>query len=140
MTSETTPRREVDPRLTSRMRLYVVLLFAVVVCLQLELPFRLAGIGFGAATIWVGALVLAQLSRQARRGVRPRGQLAVSLGIGLTGVMLSLLLRDAAFYPLVSEHESCLAGAQTKTAREACDEDAVERTEDFIERLTLRRN
>lgn len=135
MSSDTTPRSDVDPHLRSQMRLYVVLLLSVVLCTQLQLPFRLAGLLFGTATIWVGALVLIHLFRLSRQGIRPRGQIAVSLGIGLTGMLLTVLLRDAALYPVISEHERCLGEAQTNTARQVCEDDRVQRLENMLDRL-----
>ena len=122
-------------------RLVGVLLVSLVVVSQLPLPFRLAGIAFGVATMAIAVRSLGRLSRLRRAGGRPRGQVTLSAGLGLAGVVTVLLLVDALAYPVAIEHQRCRADAITRTAQAECDsrqqQDAREHFENLFGRLGL---
>jgi hypothetical protein len=114
-------------------RLVGILLLSLIVVSQLPLPFRLAGIAFGVAAVVVSLRALGRLSQLRRAGGRPPGQVALSVGMGLASVVTVLLLVDAVAYPVEYEHQRCLAGAMTNTAREDCDRQAELDTREHFE-------
>lgn len=114
-------------------RLVGVLLVSLVVVSQLALPFRLAGIAFGLATMAIAVRSLGRVSRLRRAGARPRGQVTLSAGLGLAGVVTVLLLVDALAYPVAMEHQRCRADAITRTAQAECDRQAEEGTREHFE-------
>lgn len=117
-------------------RLFALLLLALVIVAQLPLPFRLAGLAFGLAATWVAGRTLVAMSRLRRSGTPARGNIAVAAGLGLTGVLTAGLIWEAAWYPLAAEQERCLSGANTRTARALCEQQAQDRIADLVERLT----
>jgi len=116
-------------------RLVGVLLVSLVVVSQLALPFRLAGIAFGVASMAISLRSLGRLSRLRRAGGRPRGQLTLSAGLGLAGVVTMLLLAEALAYPVAMDHQRCLAGAVTRTAQDECDRQQEKDAREHFERL-----
>jgi hypothetical protein len=130
----TTPAPAVDD-LRREVRLVGVLLLALIVVSQLALPFRLAGIAFGVAAVALSIRSLGRLARLRRAGGRPRGQVALSAGMGLAGVVTVLLLLDALLYPVAIEHQRCLAGAVTRTARQDCDQQAERDTREHLDQI-----
>ena len=116
-------------------RLVGVLLVSLVVVSQLDLPFRLAGIAFGVATMAVAIRSLSRLARLRRAGGRPRGQVTLSAGLGLAGVVTVLLVAEALAYPVAMEHQRCLSGAVTRTAQGECDRRQEQDVRDHFERM-----
>jgi hypothetical protein len=116
-----TTDRESAERVRRASQLVGVLVLAMLLVLQLPLPFRLAGLAFGGAAIYLAMSGLVTLSRKRRRdGERARGHLALAVGIGLAAVMTLRLLSEAAVYPLIAEYERCQDRANTRVAQEAC--------------------
>ena len=116
-------------------RLVGILLLALIVVSYLPLPFKLAGIAFGLVTVVLSIRALNRLGRLRRAGGQPRGQLALSAGLGLASVVTVMLGYEALTYPVAVDRERCLAGAVTLGAREQCEERYRERIEDFLEPL-----
>ena len=135
------PKPPADPvadgaRFRERLRLFLILLLALVVVTQLELPFRLAGLVLGLAAGWTAVRLLAQLgSGRAGAGQGARSWVLVIGGLGLAGVLTLLLLAEAVYYPLVSDLEKCLAGANTQTAQQACQDASKDRLDRLVDRL-----
>jgi hypothetical protein len=139
-----TQREPIDPvadaqRFRDRLRLFLILLLALVVVTQLELPFRLAGLGFGLATAWVAGLMMIQMARH-RTGADPgaRGWLLVIGGLALTGVLMLMLIAEAVYYPVVSDLERCTAQANTQTAEKACEDASKDRLDRLVDRFSER--
>jgi hypothetical protein len=116
-------------------RLVGIMLLALIVVTYLPLPFKLAGIVFGLVTVVLSVRALGRLGQLRRRGGRPRGQVALSAGMGLASVVTVMLGYEAITYPVAADREQCLAGALTRGAREQCEEQYRERIEDFLEPL-----
>ena len=123
------------PVLRRRMQTQALLVIGLVIVGQLPLPFRMAGLAFCLAAIWMAVLCLRSLSRLRRRGDRVRGQVGVSLGLGIAVAMLLNLLAQLAYYPVLVELEECQAGANTGTARQACEQRSRQRIEQVIDRF-----
>jgi hypothetical protein len=121
-------------RLRDRLRFFLLLLLALLVVDQLTLPFRMAGIGFAVAALWVAIRLLAQLIG-GRAGPDPgaRSWLAVISGLVLAGVMLVALLAEAVYYPVISDLERCTAGANTETAKQACKDASNDRVNKLLD-------
>jgi hypothetical protein len=130
----TTPATPVED-VRRDVRLVGVLLLALIVVSYLPLPFKLAGIAFGLVTVAVSIRALGRLGRLRRDGGQPRGQVALSAGMGLASVVTLMLGYEAATYPVAVDRERCLAGAVTRTAREQCELQYRERIQDFLEPL-----
>jgi hypothetical protein len=113
-------------------RLVGVLLLGLVVVAVQPLPFSLAGIPMGVLAAVLALRALGRLGRIRRAGGRPRGQVALSAGMGLAAVVTLNLLSEAVIYPVSAELESCLAGALTNTARERCETEHQQRLEEFL--------
>lgn len=111
---------EVGRRASHRLRLFAVLLLALLVVETLPLPWRLSGLGFGLFAIGTGIRLLVDLAALRRAGLAAKGWISVSVGLGLATVVTLTLASEAVFYPLVSQHEQCLAGALTNTAADQC--------------------
>jgi hypothetical protein len=136
---KTTSTQPPDIRAVSeQLRLFLIVLVGLILVTQLELPFRLAGILLGLLAIWLGVRLLVRMTRLRRIGVRPRGPIVVSVGLGLSGVLVVTLLAEAAYYPLAADLEACRSGANTETARKACDNAARDRIDHLVERLRNR--
>jgi hypothetical protein len=138
------PREPVDPvadatRFRDRLRLFLILLLALVVVTQLELPFRLAGLGFGLAACWVAGQLMIQMGRH-RTGTDPgaRGWLLVIGGLALTGVLMLMLIAEAVYYPVVFDLERCTAQANTQTAKQACEDASRDRLDRLVDRFSER--
>ena len=117
-------------------RLVGVLLLALIIASVQPLPFSLAGIPFGVLTVLLAVRALGRLGRLRRAGGRPRGQLALSAGMGLAAVVTATLLSQAVTYPVAAEREECLAGAVTNVARQICEDQHRERLEDWRDRIS----
>lgn len=76
-------------------------------------------LAFGGIAIWLGVTA----SRRARRGgmARPRGAMSGTVfgGLGL-GLSATVLVAFAVFWPQLKAYSSCLAGANTVAAQQAC--------------------
>ena len=76
-------------------------------------------LAFGAVAIWLGV----SASRRARRGgmARPRGAVSGTVfgGLGL-GLSVTCLVVFAVFWPQLKAYSSCLDGANTVAAQQAC--------------------
>lgn len=132
----TTPTQPPDVKAVSeQLRLFLIVLVGLILVTQLELPFRLAGIALGVLAIWLGVRLLVRITRLRRTGVRPRGAIVVSVGLGLSGVLVLTLLAEAAYYPMASDLEACRSGANTETARKSCDDAARDRIDRLVDRL-----
>ena len=114
---------ELRRRAAARLRLFAVLLLALVVCQMLTLPWRLAGLGFGLAAMSTGIRLLVDLIGLRRAGLSPGGWIGVSIGLGLAAVLTLTLAGEAAFYPLVHAQEECLTDALTHLAQQQCQQD-----------------
>jgi hypothetical protein len=121
--------------LRRRMQLAALLVIALVVVGQLPLPFRMAGIAFALAAGWTAIGCLRTFSRLRRGGHRVRGQLGVSLGLGISVAMLLNLIAQLAYYPVLIDLQECQAGANTRTAQDACEERSRERIDQVVERF-----
>jgi hypothetical protein len=119
-----------------RLRLFLLVVLGLLVVAQLELPFRLAGLALAALAGWVGIRLLVRLAGLRKAGFRTRGSVVVSVGLGLTAVLLFTLAAEAAYYPLASQLERCRSAANTQTAQSACDEAARTRINDMVDRLS----
>jgi hypothetical protein len=122
-------------RLRQRLRLFLIMLLGLMVVSQLALPFRLGGIVLALGTAWVGVQLLILMTARYRAGLGGRGWVVVSVGLALTAVLLLMLVAEAAYYPLVSDLENCRAGANTETAKNACDQDTKDRLDNLVNRL-----
>jgi hypothetical protein len=116
-------------------RLFAVALFATLLVTALDLPWRLSGLAFGSLVIYAGVRLLGDLRALQRVGRPAFGRIAVVLGIGLTGLMLLVLLGEAALYPLVADQERCLAGALTNQDRQQCHLDFEHRQQELLRRF-----
>jgi hypothetical protein len=118
-----------DPgrRVRADLAVFAALLLSTVVCALLPLPFRLAGLGFGAWGAVVGVLLLGTLSRLSRAGRPARGHLGVAVGLGALSVMMLDLVSQAVFLPAHLERQECLAGAGTGIAERECEQAFRER-------------
>jgi hypothetical protein len=132
-----TPTPSVDES-RRRSRLFGLLLIALVLVVGLPLPFRMAGLVFGAAAMWCGVQALIAINRVRRLGGKASGQVAVPAGIGLASVLMVILLSEAALYPLVAEQEACMARAATITAERECADRFRDRQQELIDRLLSR--
>lgn len=126
------PRSEVDLERARHalvlVRRFAVLLLAGLICLELDLPWKLAGIPFTGLGVVVGVRATAAVRRSGLRGAT----LPLSvIGLALAAVVLFAHLASALFYPIVRDHENCLAGANTERARQACQQDYERRLENF---------
>jgi hypothetical protein len=126
---------EATQRARQRIRLFLLLMAALVIVMTLPLPFRLAGIAFAAAAIVMAIRSLAALAVLRRLGVRSRGQVGISLGLGMAGVLLLFLAAELAYYPVVADFERCSAGANTRTAQQACEQSSQRRLDEILDRL-----
>jgi Zn-dependent protease with chaperone function len=117
-------------------RLLTLLLIGLLVVLTVSLPFRLGGIVLAVGGIWTSVRVFRGLSAARRAGRPARGAVGAGLGLGMSVVLLLLLVMQAATYPLVAELERCREAAATRTAAEACRQDAQNRVDDWVRRLS----
>jgi hypothetical protein len=137
--STTLPTAPPPPeRIRERLRLFLVMLLGLVILVQLDLPFRLAGYALAVPLLWIEVRLLVALRRARRAGEGARGQVTVAIGLGLTGVILLSLVADSIYYPLSSDLETCLSQANTLTARDACHAEQKRRIEDVNDRLRRR--
>lgn len=120
------------------MRRFGLFLAALLVVMTLPLPLRLAGIAFAVATVWTAVQCLSTLATLSRFGVRVRGRIGVSLGLGVAAVLLVALLFQLAFYRLVDDYERCLGGANTGTAQQTCQQQTKQRLERVVDRVSGR--
>jgi hypothetical protein len=137
---EATPRMSTTPATTVEavrrdVRLVGILLISLIVVAYLPLPFKLAGIAFGVVTVALSIRALGRLGRLRREGGRPRGQLALSAGMGLASVVTLMLGYEALTYPVAADREECLSGAVTLASRERCEEQYRERIDQWLEPL-----
>jgi hypothetical protein len=133
------PSPPVDPkveaaRLKERVRLFLILLLGLVITAQLPLPFRLAGMVLALAGGWTGIRLIIMMARHRGPSLGIRGWILALGGLGLVGVLLLTLIAEAVFYPVVSDQERCIAGANTQTAQHAC----TKATKDHLDRLRRR--
>jgi hypothetical protein len=126
---------EATQRARQRIRLFGLLMAALLIVMTLPLPFRLAGIAFAAGAIFTAIRSLAALAALRRLGVRSRGQVGISLGLGVAGVLLLVLAAELAYYPVVVDFERCSAGANTRTAEKACEQRSQQRLDEILDRL-----
>jgi hypothetical protein len=125
----------VAEHLRERLRLFLILVFGLLVVVQLPLPFRLPGIVLGVAAFWIGLRLLRAMARLRRVGVPIQGSIVVAVGLGLSTVLLLMLVAEAVYYPLVSDLQRCRSEANTQTARTACERDAKSRVDELVNRL-----
>ena len=125
-------------RIREQLRLFLVLLLGLVVVSQLALPFRLAGLLLGLAAGWVGLRLLIDMLAQSRSGTQVRGWPSVIIGIGLTVVLMLVLTVQAVFYPVMSERERCMSGANTLKAKDNCERAYQDRLDDLTDSLRRR--
>lgn len=118
---------EIGRRASQRLRLFGVLLLALLVVETLPLPWRLSGLGFGVLAIGTGIRLLSDLATLRRGGQPANGWIGASVGLGLATLMTLMLCSEALFYPLVSEQEDCIAGALTYTAQQQCQQTLEQR-------------
>ncbi len=121
--------------LGERLRLFLLVTLGLLVVAQLSLPFRLAGILLGVLAGWVGIRLLVRMARLRRAGFRTRGSILVSVGLGLSAVLMFTLVAEAAYYPLAAQLERCRSGANTQTAADACQQAARARINNMVDRL-----
>lgn len=126
---------EATQRARGRIRLFGLLMAALLIVMTLPLPFRLAGIAFAAGAIFMAIRSLAALASLRRLGVRSRGQVGLSLGLGVAAVLLLFLAAELAYYPVVADFERCSAGANTRTAQQACEQRSQQRLDEILDRL-----
>jgi hypothetical protein len=126
---------EATQRARQRIRLFGLLMAALLIVMTLPLPFRLAGIAFAAGAIFMAIRSLAALASLRRLGVRSRGQVGISLGLGIAGVVLLFLAAELIYYPVVVDFEQCSAGANTRTAEKACEQRSQQRLNEILDRL-----
>ena len=117
-----------------RLRLFLILLLGLVITSQLPLPFRLGGIVLALAGAWTGIRLIVMMAQRRGPSLGMRGWVLVIGGLGLVGVLLLTLVAEAAFYPVVSDEEQCVSGANTQTAQHAC----TRATNDRLNRLVRR--
>lgn len=109
-------------------RRFALLTLAGLICLQLDFPWRAAGLPFTVAGIVVGVMALIAV----RRARIPGSSTAMCVvGLVLSAMMLIFHLTLLALYPLVSDNEECLAGANTERARTVCQQDYERRVDDL---------
>jgi hypothetical protein len=116
-------------------RLFAASLAATLLMIALQLPWRLAGLGFGTLTIYAGIRLLTALTALRRTGQPAPGRAGVIFGIGITGLMMLVLLGEAALYPLVADHDRCLAGAITHQDQKQCRDRFERRQQELLRRL-----
>ena len=126
---------EIGHRASRRLRLFGVLLLAMLAVEMLPLPWRLSGLGFGLLAIGTGIRLLSDLASLRRGGLPAGGWIGVSVGLGLATLMTLMLVSEAVFYPLVSQQEDCIAGALTHTAQEQCQQTLEQRMADLGRQL-----
>jgi hypothetical protein len=107
-------------RAAGRTRLFGIALVATLLVSLLPLPWRLTGLVFGVLCAWTGVRLIADLVALRRAGRRPGGMIGVSVGIGVSVMLLLSYLGEAALYPLVAERERCDSGAVTHLAADQC--------------------
>ena len=125
--------------LGSRPQAFWLLVLGAVLTMQLELPFRLAGLALTLAAAWLGITVLVRLARARRQGRAPRRAWPIGVGLGLSAAMLLSLVVDAAFYPIVADRERCLAEANTRTAVTQCTDQLEDRLRRLRDRISSTR-
>ena len=70
----TTPAPPPTPeRIRERLRTFTIMLIGLVVLVQLDLPFRLAGYVLALPVLWIGVRLLLALRAARRDGAKPRG-------------------------------------------------------------------
>ncbi len=114
---------------------FLALVFGLVVVAQLRLPFRLAGIALALGAIALGVRLLILVGRRRRAGLGAGGWPVVAAGLALTGVLLMVLVAEAAYYPVVVDQERCSAAANTRIAQAACDRATRHRLDNLVDRL-----
>jgi hypothetical protein len=127
------PARWQRTELGNRVQLFWLLCLGTVLVLQLQLPFRLAGLALSLAGIWFGCVVLVRLARARRLGRPARRAWPIGVGLGLVSVMLLSFVSDAVFYPIVSDREQCVAGANTQAAKRQCLDQAENRLRKLVQ-------
>lgn len=115
--------------------LTVALLSTLLVAGTLDLPWRLAAIGFGLVTIYAGIRALSDLLALRRTGHPAPGRVGVILAIGVSGLMVLNLLGEIALYPLFAEQDRCLAGAITHQEQQHCHQEFERRQGELLRRL-----
>lgn len=118
---------EIGRRASRRLRLFGVLLLAMLAVETLPLPWRLSGLGFGLFAIGTGIRLLNDLASLRRGGQPAGGWIGVSVGLGLATLMTLMLMGEAVLYPLVSQQEECIARALTHTAQDQCQQTLEQR-------------
>ena len=126
---------EATQRARGRIRLFGLLMAALLIVMTLPLPFRLAGIAFAAGAIFMAIRSLTALASLRRLGVRSRGQVGISLGLGVAAMILLFLAAELVYYPVVADFERCSAGANTRTAQQACEQRSQQRLNEILDRL-----
>jgi large-conductance mechanosensitive channel len=119
-----------------QVRLFLVLIFGLIVVMSQSLPFRLAGIPLALFALWTGFRALVHLRKLRRGGSRAPGAITLATGMSLSAVLLFLLIADAVYYPLVRDLENCQAAAQTQSASDACQREAKTRISELLERFS----
>jgi hypothetical protein len=118
---------EIGRRASRRLRLFGVLLLAMLAVETLPLPWRLSGLGFGLFAMGTGIRLLGDLASLRRGRLPANGWIGVSVGLGLATLMTLMLAGEALFYPLISQQEDCMARALTHTAQEQCQQTLEQR-------------
>lgn len=122
-------------RAARRIQLFGVSLVSTVLVSGLALPWKLTGLGFGLLTGYAGVRSLADLAALRRAGLPARGRTGVIIGIGVIGLILLLLLGEAALYPLAAEQERCLTTALTHQDRRACRQEFDRQQQEVLRRF-----
>lgn len=125
----------VADRASRRARLFGVTLLATVLVSTLDLPWRLSGLGFGAAALYSGIKLLLDLARLRNEGRPAGGLVGVAVGLAVTVFMMMIFAGQAAFYPLFAEQERCTKLAATHLDSELCRERFQQRQQELIDRL-----
>jgi hypothetical protein len=126
---------ETGERAARNTRLFGIAVLATLVVTALELPWRLSGLAFGGVAVYAGVRLLSDLSAMRRTGRPAPGRVGVIVGIGLTGLLMLLLLGEAALYPWVAEQDRCLARAITHADQEQCHLQLDRHQQDLLRRL-----
>jgi hypothetical protein len=129
------PPTTAQQQAASSTRLFLAALIAALLVDSTPLPWRLSGFGFDLVAAWAAVRGLSALARLRRAGQASPGWFTLTLGLGVVFLGLTGLIGDAAFYPLVTEHERCLAQALTIQGRHRCDDTFEERRQEIIDRL-----
>lgn len=133
-TERAEPCTERADRAAARTGLFAVSLLSMLLVTGLDLPWRLSGLAFGAVTIYAGVRLLVDLHALRQLTGRTPRRIGVITGIGLTGVMMLVLMGEAALYPLFADQDRCVSAALTHQDRQECRQEFARRQAELLRR------